>query len=375
MQACGHSPTRIFMPLIVIGIVFASLSFVVSDVLLPAGNIAFNRLYRHLLFGNVSLALHPNSTERVEDTVIVTGDEDVTHLRDVVIIDRDDQLDRRIIVAEQLYVDDLNRRVDVVTLSLSSVFIHTVDHEVAGDYDYAYAQTMEYNILLRNLIDGHTNLSPFEQSSIDLWHTIAEKRALLIRDRLRLAMIGNLSNYGLLLQIEAAERRVLRASTTERGIVLRRERERLHAELYASETSLDDYDLRNDLFEFHRRFAMAFAAFVFSLFACRVTVVMPRGGRVVALLIGVAVAGVYWLMFVAAQRVTLYSMFFSPALMAWTPNLVVILLTLFSSFRKQMRWATLVLIRLVTSFRSRDRTPVGANEKGAIAIGKCCCKE
>ena len=345
MQACGHSLTRIFMPLIVTGLVVTAISFVVSDVLLPASNIAFNRLYRQLLFGNVSIALQPNSTKLVENTVIVTGDRDADRLQNVVIIDRTDQLDRRVIVAQKLLLSDLHRRADVVTLTLEDVLVHTVNSDTDGSYDYSHARTMDYNVLLRDMTDGHTPLSPFEQNSIDLWHTITEKYARLRRDQLRLDTNLNLSQYRLVFEIDIAEHRILRASIAERAAVLQRERERLHEELlYAlasSDAPVDDYYVRNDVFEFHKRFAIAFASLVFALLACRASVVVPRGGRVFALLTGVAVATMYWLLLVGAQRIALYSTSAPPALMAWGPNVVVIFLTLFSFLSRPVRWIKL----------------------------------
>ena len=152
----------------------------------------------------------------------------------------------------------------------------------------------------------------------------------------------DLSYYLLLLEVELAADRVSRASFRERATVLQRERERLLEELLfagaSSETPIDDYAVRNDLFEFHKRFAIAFASFVFTIFSCRASAMVPRGGTVFGLLTGVAMAALYWLLLVAAQRITLYSVFAFPALMAWTPNSFVIILTLLSFLSRRARW-------------------------------------
>ena len=73
MLSSGLSYRNIFAPTIGVGVAIALLSFLTNDVLLPAGTLQFNKLYRRILVSTPALELGANSVKRYRDPVIVTG--------------------------------------------------------------------------------------------------------------------------------------------------------------------------------------------------------------------------------------------------------------------------------------------------------------
>ena len=51
-KASGISLSRIFLPLLLLGIILSSVSFVMNDYFLPLGNIHLGRIYRKILYTN-----------------------------------------------------------------------------------------------------------------------------------------------------------------------------------------------------------------------------------------------------------------------------------------------------------------------------------
>jgi lipopolysaccharide export system permease protein len=89
-----------------VGILISLLSFFANDVLLPAGTVQFSRLYRRILLSTPALELEANSVKRFKDTVIVTGDVAGNAIDNVLILDRTDDGERRIIMARNAELKD-----------------------------------------------------------------------------------------------------------------------------------------------------------------------------------------------------------------------------------------------------------------------------
>ena len=131
-----------------LGGVFSGLSFATNDVLLPAGTIEFNRIYRRILYSNPGLELEPNTVKHFEDSSIVTGDVSGDVLSDVTIIDRDDSGRQRVITAAHVRLRESGQQAGVISLQLSNVFTHLIGAD-PGDFEYIRAAAMEYHIVLR----------------------------------------------------------------------------------------------------------------------------------------------------------------------------------------------------------------------------------
>ena len=112
----------------------------------------------------------------------------------------------------------------------------------------------------------------------------------------------------------------------ERVAWLLQQRKRLDnrlRELIEADRAQPDRKLRNYLFEFHKKLAVPAACLVFTLFSIPAGLLVPRSGRAYGLLVGMAVAVVYWSLLVSAHSGGLrYRL--SPAVAVWTPNLVVL---------------------------------------------------
>lgn len=325
LQASGIRLLRGMAPVMLLGGVFSGLSFATNDVLLPAGTIEFNRIYRRILYSNPGLELEPNTVKHFEDSSIVTGDVSGDVLSDVTIIDRDDSGRQRVITAAHVRLRESGQQAGVISLQLSNVFTHLIG-AAPGDFEYVRAAAMEYHIVLPEIVEALVQIGPAEQSSADVWQAISVQRA---QRALRQLQNEAESTHALLLDIGAVAARLADTPPTARSALLRRERQRLSAEhhrLIAASEPEPDRDLRNHLFEFHKKLAVPAACLVFALFAVPAGLLAPRSGRAYGLLVGMIMAALYWSLLVSAHSGGLRHQF-TPALAIWAPNLVVLALS------------------------------------------------
>ena len=325
LQAAGIRLLRGMAPLLLLGALFSALSFATNDVLLPAGTIEFNRVYRRILYRNPGLELEPNTVKHFEENFIVTGDLRGDVLQDVTIIDRDDSGRQRVITAASVRLQASGQQVGVISLQLSDVFTHLTGTD-RGDFEYVRAAGMEYHIVLPEIVEALVEIGPGEQSSADVWRSITVQRARRLQQQRQSEAV---TAHALLLAIGAAAERVVATPPAGRATALLPERERLageHGRLVAAPEPESDQELRNYLFEFHKKLAMPVACLIFTLFAVPAGLLAPRSGRAYGLLVGMIMAAVYWSLLVSAHGGGLRYQF-TPALAIWTPNLIVIALS------------------------------------------------
>jgi lipopolysaccharide export system permease protein len=174
----GIPPRQLLVPLIILGIAFSLVSFVMNDYFLPLGNMEYAKLFRRILYSNPSLELQPYSVKHYENTVIITGGVEGREIRDILIIDKPGEGNRRLITAKSARLDESNEQSGVVSLTLDDVFSE-VSYPKEGDrFDYTLSRSMVYSILLKDISSSSVGGSnPSTMRSADVWKRIVVMRA------------------------------------------------------------------------------------------------------------------------------------------------------------------------------------------------------
>ncbi len=316
MQASGISHSKLFVPFVILGILFSMVSFVMNDYFLPLGTINFSRLFREILYSNPELELESNTIKRYQDSIIIPGRVEGKVIEDLVIIDKTPEKDRRIITAREAFLTRSESQEGVISLKLSDIFSHTSDSRKGHDFTYFTADAMDYNILLKDITFSITSLSPKEMSSVDVWREIVEKKQRLTEKE------------------KAHEKQVLWERAKLKQIYWGA------LGLPSQETSLktilnklddlqrmpiQDRSLQNHLLEFHTKFSVPFACLAFVFLAYPAGLFTKRGGRSVGFGIGLLISVFYWAMLIGGKTLGI-RMNYSPLLSMWFPNMFIFLI-------------------------------------------------
>jgi lipopolysaccharide export system permease protein len=320
----GVPPRQILLPMLILGLVFSSISFVTNDYFLPLGNLRFAEVYRRVLYTNPGLELEPYSVKRYENTTIITGAVDGRQLRDILIVDKSVEGNRRIITASAARLDESSEQGGIVSLALDRVFSHLSYPRDGDRYDYTLSDSMVYTILLKNITTVSIGgLTPSTMSSADVWKQIRLKsKDQEAAQRTKDERVASLA-LGLSGALRAAEHAA--ASDPSRigsaRTALASQWQSLNAE---RGRSVEDLSLQSYRVEFHRKFSMPIGCLVFAFFAFPIGVRARRSGRTVGFGVGLFVAIVYWGLLVAGQTFGV-RMSLSPALSMWFPDAIVLL--------------------------------------------------
>ena len=310
--ASGLSYRMLFLPALVVGILISLFSFVANDILLPAGTVQFSRLYRAILVSTPALELEANSVKRFKDTIIVTGPVEDKVIDNIIILDRTNDGERRVILARNAELKDAGR--EGLSLDLADAFIQSSKEIVRNDYDYASTHFLRYWVPQEDLIQAAPSIGPREMSSVDLRRDITEKNRELI-ERLDERYSKVLSQA---LNLEDSLRK---GALNE---AWNRRENNFNAFTRENQAALavkNDRTLLLYWLEYYKKFSIPFGALSFVFLAVSLGLLAKKSGQTVGFIFGLLISVIYWALLLGGQTLGLrfgYSPFWS----MWVPNIL-----------------------------------------------------
>lgn len=319
MRASGVSRTAMMVPFLVLGLTFSFVSFVTNDYFLPLGTINYGKLYRKLITTAPTLELKPYSVKRYRDTTIVTGSMKNGTIADILILDTTSSGKSRVISAGKAMLIDRGEASGVISMVLEDVFVQESDTGTPDRFEYSRADTMEYNILLKNFADFSAGISPREMSSVDVARAIRKKEITLIARAE--ARENDLFEKWSALAAEYAARATSTASLDSSLVKLSKQIETI---VNLERKPVKDRSLEIYRLEYYKKFSIPAGALFFVVLAFPLGARARKSGRAVGFGLGLLVAVAYWGLLIGGQTLGLRAGF-DPFLAMWAPNILVLL--------------------------------------------------
>jgi lipopolysaccharide export system permease protein len=296
----------------VVGLLISILSFFANDVLLPAGTVQFSRLYRKILISTPALELEANSVKRFKDTVIVTGPVVGASIDNVLILDRTNDGERRLIMARNAQLRDAGRA--GLSLDLDGAFVQSSKEVIREDYDYASSGFLRYWVPQEDMIQAVSTIGPREMSSTDVRREIRKKTGDN-RTRLDERYSRVLSQA---LSLEESLRNGPGSQSWNRRDNARNAfiREAQAAEMVRQDRSILIYRL-----EYYKKFSIPFGALSFVLLAVPLGLLAKKSGQTVGFIFGLIIAVFYWALLLGGQTMGI-RLGYSPFWSMWFPNIL-----------------------------------------------------
>jgi lipopolysaccharide export system permease protein len=308
----GLSYRNIFFPALVVGLLVSIFSYFTNDVLLPAGLVEYSRLYRRILVSTPALELEANSVKRFRDTVIVTGSVTGTAIDNVLILDRTNDGERRLIMASNAELKDAGT--EGLSLDLEDAFIQSSKELVRDDYDYASSTFLRYWVPQEDLIQAVSSVGPREMSSLDVRNEIKVKQEEL-RTRLD-ERYGRGLIYALSLEESLRKGPVNDEWNRRENYFSTFSRELLAAAVIERDRNLLIYRL-----EYYKKFSLPFGALSFVFLAVPLGLLAKKSGQTVGFIFGLIIAFIYWALLLGGQALGA-NFGTSPFWSMWLPNVL-----------------------------------------------------
>jgi len=312
LLSSGLSYKNVFFPAIAVGIIISILSFFTNDVLLPAGTVEFNKLWRKILVSTPALELQANSVKRFNNTVIVSGGVTGNAINNMLILDRTEDGERRIIMASRAELRDGGK--EGLSLDLENAFISSSKEVAREDYDYASSELLQYWVSNEDIIQAAVAISPREMSSRDVNNAIKVKR-IDLADREKERKI-RLFNSAIILE------NTLRGGPESDDWNRRASNLSLfNREISSLRLIQNDRNLNIHIMEIYRKFAVPFGAFFFVFLAVSLGLMAKKSGQTVGFIFGNLIAVLYWSMLFIGQATGL-RLGAPPFWAMWLPNIL-----------------------------------------------------
>jgi lipopolysaccharide export system permease protein len=301
------------------------LSFFTNDVLLPAGTVQFNKLWRQILVSTPALELEANSVKRFRDTIIVTGGVRGNAIDNVIILDRTGDGERRLIMAGTAELKDAGDK--GLSLELENAFIHSSKEVTWDNYDYAQADLLQYRVSNEDIMESVVSVSPREMSSRDVYSSVITRRAT-INERV------NARKNRMIIQAVALEN-ILRAGPEEAGLWNTRSSNisGFNREISSIKSIKSDRTLTISLIELYRKFSGPFGAFCFVFLAVSLGLMAKKSGQTVGFMAGNIIAVIYWSMVFIGQTMGL-RLGTSPFWSMWYSNVLCLAIGIVLALRR-----------------------------------------
>ncbi|MEJ5188328.1 LptF/LptG family permease [Treponema sp. J25] len=312
----GLSYRSLYVPLILLGMAISTISFIANDILLPAGTIAFGKLYRSILLATPALELESDSVKRYRDSLIITGKSDAQAIHDVIIVDRTADGERRLIIAAEGNISSQGNTKDL-EIRLTDTFMQIFKENSRTDFDFATADQLLYSISTQKMMQNIVAIGPREMSSLDVYREIQKKHNLLQQRQKELQK--QIFEQGQKLE------QLVRLSQGQGD-----QRNRLDS-IFSTLTALkneekmifEDRNYKLYLLEWYKKFSIPFGGISFVFLAIPLGLLARKSGQSVGFGIGLLIAVLYWALLIGGQTVGIRQGF-SPFVAMWLPNLLAI---------------------------------------------------
>jgi len=317
LQSSGVSQRKVFVPFLVLGLLFTAGSFLMNDALLPLGTVNFSKLYRKILSSSPALELTPYSARRWEGLTIVSGEVDGNRISDVLIIDTAGGGKKRIISGTVGVLTE--NEPGVLTLFMKDVLSQVNNTAHPGKFEWSKAESLEYNLLLRNISEMSFGISPREMSSRDLGALIDEKKKAHEARTLRRKIDA------LNARAEAAnlyDKAIFEGATYESAISgMKPILEKIKT---LTVSVVEERTLRVYKLEYYKKFSIPAGAFCFVILAFPLSALTKRSGKATGFGIGILVAVVYWALLAGGQTLGTRIEGISPFWAMWIPDFFIL---------------------------------------------------
>ncbi|MBQ2600785.1 MAG: LptF/LptG family permease [Treponema sp.] len=276
LRASGQRYSIILIPVLIMGLLISTFSFVMNDYFLPLGTLRFNRLKTQIVQSDPAVQIEANSIKRMSSTALVIGDAEGSDVDDLVIFDRSSSDGERIIIAGKSTVEKSSTSGLLMDLLMSDPILILLKKNERSTYDIVTADTMRLNMFESSISASGSGVNPQEMTSYDLNKTI-------------------------------------RTMVKEKA---------------ASARTLNNYRI-----EYYKKFSIPFGAIFFAILAFPLALVFgKRNGLTLGFIFGIIISVLYWAMTIMGQYFGIrggYNGFW----MVWTPNFVIGIVGILLYFR------------------------------------------
>ncbi|HKL60066.1 MAG TPA: LptF/LptG family permease [Sphaerochaeta sp.] len=317
MRSAGISMRRIFIPIILLSIVFSFATFLTADKALPWSTRQYKELYTSLMRDLPTLELTSNTTNTIGDRIMVNKEVSGSTVNDIILFDLAKKGDSQILSSPKGEVTLIDLQNFIYRLDLENPVIFSSHAKDISSWTLSEAKEAQFYLNFSGQIASLSSALPSQLSIAELRQRIATYKIAMLEDmEIHMAKIGSL-------QEELVRLHALGESTQTQEI------EKKIGELRNNRPINFYYQYYRA--ELNKKYALSAACFMLVFLTFSLSFFRVKHGRLIGFGLSMLVAVVYWYMLFFAQM-QIFSVSFNPAFLIWAPNFLLFFLGIFLLF-------------------------------------------
>ena len=323
MRVSGIRYSNIFVPFSFAAVILTLISFVMNDYFLPLGMEKRYSLLNQVALSNASVIFEPyDVSDPIQGKIIITGDIQENLIKNLIIVDRDPDSNRRVIVSKDVTFRQNEQLEGVMHLNMKNPFMLSADKNRRNSYNYTTAREADYNILLKDYASTvFSSSDPSTMTSSQVREMIREEKDRLKNNRIRQKERVASDLYQLRCRYDEMFESSLYMRQYKQSDInsLAGDYENY---LIQKNRKISNKSLSRLETEYHYKFVLPTGCIALILLAFPLGLFSKRSDKAVGLGLGSIFAFVYWVLIMMAKIIG-YTSDFPAVLIMWFPNVIV----------------------------------------------------
>ena len=320
-KSVGIILTTVFKPIFITGFIVMLVAFGINDRLKPLGMKKQFETRNKIATIKPTLYFKSKTVKKYGNKVLFTDTVKDTSINGIVIIDRDNDNQKRIISAKKALFQTPEEMKEAVEIQMEDAMVQFQQKNRPQEFHYGFAETIKYYIKFMDFDDSNSFRSSADvKNTIELFKDVQTQRANVSNE------INNkegeyIRNQELFRDTAYSTYYQNNRSSNSNRNNLRGLDNYLNSMERIKKDKLNTYSLNRRKIDFYDKFSLPLACIIFVIFGAPIGIYSRRAGYAFGFIIGLMLCGIYWF-FYYGMIVMGKKMVLPPFISVFLPNLV-----------------------------------------------------
>ena len=307
MRSSGISMKRIFIPIIVLSIVFSFATFFTADKALPWSTRQYKALYTNLMKDLPTLELTSNTTNTIGERVMVNKEVYGSTVHDIILFDLAKKGDSQVLSSPKGEVTLIDLQNFIYRLDLETPLIFSSNEKDISSWTLSEAKQAQFYLNFSGQVASLATALPSQLSIAELKERIATYKVAMQED-MEIHRAKILSQEEELERLQSLGETVQAEQLQEKITEMKKNRPiNFYYQYYRA--------------ELNKKYALSAACSMLIFLTFSLSFFRVKHGRLIGFGLSMLIAVLYWYMLFFAQM-QIFSVSFNPAFLIWAPNVL-----------------------------------------------------
>lgn len=320
-KSIGISLTTVFKPVFITGIIVMLVAFGINDRLKPLGMKKQFETRNKIATIKPTLYFKSKTVKKYGSKVLFTDTVRDTSINGIIIIDRDNDNQKRIISAKKALFQTPEEMKEAVEIQMEDAMVQFQQKDRPQEFHYGFAETIKYYIKFMDFDDSNSFRSSADvKNTLELLKDVKTQRTNL-NNEINNKESEYIRNQELFRETAYSTYYQNNRSSNSNKNNLRGLDNYLNSMDTLKSDKPNTYSLNRRKIDFYDKFSLPLACIIFVIFGAPIGIYSKRAGYAFGFIVGLMLCGIYWF-FYYGMIVMGKKMILPPFLSVFLPNIV-----------------------------------------------------